>query len=398
MKCDVLFVDTDDNRGFCYNGVWHSHLLDSINHLLIKENVNTYTVSRYMSWINDNVKYGNIINIEKYLKYHYIPFYLYKFMHFNINRKSSDAIESRIFMWLRILENICPKHIIGIQPPAELCIAAHIKGIWIADLQHGVYEGSYYNEEYRAKYNQLGWPSCFLCWDDHSEKKIKKVVEKYSSLKVIGNPWFNRFILDEKDDDIVRNTSREADFITHDKKNILVTLQHNIEGQKQNLKISDIDFGIPLDFLKLVIEETIDINWLIRIHPIVLSRFSPNVVDKYLFEIFHGLDNIEWKKSSTIPLPLILKNTDMHITYNSSVAIEASWFGIQTIMFTNNISDLKTFDFLINNRFVKAITNDKDKLIECILSEEIFKNKKTVYKKNIKNYSQFISKIINNNI
>jgi len=389
-QLDVLFVCTDHDRGFFYNEKHFAQLIDTINEDLIQNNIKTGTISRLPSKYKPENKYGNIYSINNLLKYNYILNKYSKFVYGDISRTSIQPVELGIDMWLRVIDRTKPKYIISIEPTIELCIASKLRNIEIAELQHGVLSSvNYYSENFRAKYGQMGWPTLLLCWDIDSENWAKKNIGKYVKTKVIGNPWVNRFIRQDVNDNLVIDEITNLPDLKKDKKNILVSLQYDLTDKYVN------EVGIPYQLLDFIKKDGNEYNWLLRIHPVEIKKTGYKNLDQKLKNIFSNASNIEWDKSSRSALPALLLNTDLHITWNSAVTIEASWFGIRTALLSNDTSNIeKYFSAQLENGYASIIQN-KSSAIGSWISQYISKPKVKNYRSSYyDSYKVYLNELI----
>lgn len=324
-KADVLFVCADENLSYVYKGKRYSPLIHSVYEDLYRYNLKVALISRSNSKYQPKEVFGTMYTFNKLQKN---LSHLYKYsnaIYGDFSRNTHNSLLSRVEMWLLILRRTTPKYIIGIQPPLELCIASNLLNINIADLQHGVLSNEgYYGEKYRDCCNQLGWPTHLLCWDVDSETWAKEHIGKHVKTWVIGNPWVNRFILVDKYDDLVNKEFKKRFLKTEDKLTILVSLQYGEDNENIN------SIGIPYVLLNYIKNKGHKFNWLLRIHPVVLVNEGILDLNKKFNSLFQNYNNIEWEECSLSPLPLILGKVKLHITWNSAVTTEASWFGVKT--------------------------------------------------------------------
>jgi hypothetical protein len=346
-----LFVCADENLTYSYNGKRYSPLIHSLYEDLERLNLKVSLINRSASKYTPKEIFGTSYTINKLLK---SINHLNKYrglIYGDISRFIHNSLISHVEMWIAILQRVNPKFIIGIQPPMELCIASNLLGIKIADLQHGLLscEG-YYGKKYRDCCNQLGWPNHILCWDVESEEWVNNNIFSYVDPIIIGNPWINRFIVREKNDNLVNDEFIKFTKKTDEKPTILVSLQYATDGENLN------SIGIPYALLDYIKIKGHRFNWLLRIHPIILNNRNLSDINDEFCSVFSKYDNIEWLLCSKAPLPIVFLKSNLHITWNSAVAKEASWFGIKTAVldphslnFFNN--DIKSgyIDFVENN-------------------------------------------------
>ena len=232
-------------------------------------------------------------------------------------------------IWKKILVRVEPEAVIGIQPCRFLCIAAKDLGVKVFDYQHGVISKDHLWYGHKLPFEMRGeeLPSGILCWDQASADALSSWAQERSvEVVVLGNPWVRRFIVQDEADDLVFGQSVDMYLAQPMKPSILVSLQWGL-GEKY-YKNSGFN-GIMSDSLKGVILKTQEkYNWLIRLHPVQLRGVEEKIVKQKLKNMFEGCNGVEWEAASNAPLPLVLKNCDLHLTDMSTVVKEAAWFGV----------------------------------------------------------------------
>jgi hypothetical protein len=236
-------------------------------------------------------------------------------------------------LWLNILARVKPQMVIGIQPDISLCRAGRVLGVPVYDIQHGVIESSnsWYGEILERNSEDAELPSGFLCWDHESAKVLEAwAPARGAEVLVVGHPWYQRFRNPSANDGLVREALQSSRIAVGDKPTILVALQWGLHIHYY----ADTDFNhVMCDALESVILQTQgQYQWLLRLHPLQLTGAEGDHCEKYLAATFGHLADVEWYKTSTVPLPLLLSQVDLHITDMSSVVIEASWFGIPSAL------------------------------------------------------------------
>ena len=230
-------------------------------------------------------------------------------------------------VWGAVLDRVQPLKVVGIQPSRELCVACHKRGIWVADVQHGVIGDGHpwYAASTRGADPVEFLPDAFLCWDRESQM----VIDSWGAAKkirthAIGNRWIARFRKLEPHDRLVNNLTRKFDSQnTNDigRPSILVSLSW---GE------ADIPNGFMVDGLRDTIRATADqYHWSVRLHPNQLNGFATDEGSRfrtYFRENLEGL--VEWEAATKTALPAVLRTTDLAISWNSSVCIEAAIMGI----------------------------------------------------------------------
>lgn len=241
-------------------------------------------------------------------------------------------------LWLKIINCCRPKLVIGIQPCLQLCRVCKMMNIPVYDLQHGVIceEESWYRENIKDGMDIKGLPSGFLCWDAASAGTLKKWASpKGCKIYAVGNPWVKRFVEKNNDDVLVKEAINDFVFDNCGRLNILISLQWGLKDHGYSCSKNQ--------FMPDCLEELIKkyqncFNWLIRLHPVQTCGKEKILVNKYLQDKFGASNNVEWVQATKTPLPILLNITDAHITFWSSVTVEAAWYGIQTALLDPEIA------------------------------------------------------------
>lgn len=325
----VMLVCGDGDRGLVFSGKRYAQLLDSINDRLTEAGIETLTVSLPFSKLSTDSAYGNVFSVNGMLGRASVRD---KFTRL-IARIFSCRSVARIEAWSKILDRVQPKVIIGIQPPSEFCIAAKNKGIWVADLQHGIVsDEGYYGPAYREKYDQSGWPSCILCWDAATENWIRNQIGALTSTKVIGHPWVIRFIYPHNSDKLVNEYIHNVVAEKPARLTILVSLQWGLCDCHET--------GLPEELLKFIKGDGQAFDWWLRVHPVMLQGMRRAETFASLASLFSSYPNVFWEHCTDLPLPLVLKQVTLHMTVSSAVTIEAGWFGVKTALLGQNTTQL----------------------------------------------------------
>ena len=108
------------------------------------------------------------------------------------------------------------------------------------------------------------------------------------------------------------------------KTRILVSLSWGFTTQIKNGIISD-------KIIELILNTHNQISWQLRLHPNQVKGFATEE-SKAFFKIFDNRlkDKCVWEITTYSPLPVVLKNIDLHIAWDSSVAIEAAQLGVKS--------------------------------------------------------------------
>ena len=186
------------------------------------------------------------------------------------------------------------------------------------DLQHGI-AGAANHMAY------CGWvrlpkggyeiiPDNFWCWTDEDASAIhtwgdrqNPVVNTY----VGGNIWQRLWIEDKFPKNVFMSTMKDVGFLHDSGIKILFTMQTG---------------DVPLILFDLIKKSPVSWSWWIRCHPNQLENLSSIIEELSQFE------NVEISNSSIAPMPLLLKNANVHITGWSAVIYEAMDFGVLNIV------------------------------------------------------------------
>lgn len=202
-------------------------------------------------------------------------------------------------------------------------LACNEFGIPSIDIQHGVQGALHvaygrWNAVSGDGYNLL--PDYFWCWSDEEAQNIYSWSSDNSIRHkpiVGGNLFLEQVQKGEiffKEEENLKKEINNSYF----KKHILVTLQPiNYKGTLERLA-SCMDCT-PKEWM-----------WWIRLHPSMHSNKGDIV--KFLEKKVNSFKNINVEKATDLPLYLLLKHVDVHITSFSSVVIEAEAFGVRSII------------------------------------------------------------------
>ncbi|KGY11304.1 hypothetical protein NM22_15685 [Vibrio tubiashii] len=334
-KSDVLTFACDNDRYIDFNGKKYSPLIDTLEDDLSNLGMTTTSITRIASTIKGNVSYGNALSPEgpfaramilKRLKGGIISGYPFSHYEYSI--------------WQVILDKVKPKVVVGINPSRELCKLCNERGIWVADIQHGVITDSHpwYGETFRSSDPNDWLPNAFLVWDRGSFDVMNKWCSK-RSIDVIqtGNPWISRFLKKEASDKLVTSLTNKYPL--------------NLDSNKRTivLSLSWGDVTIPNGFIHPELEQFMkrhkeDFNWIVRLHPNQIKGFASDEgvkFNKYWEKYFSDFD-VDWEYYSSVPLPLILSIVDYHITWSSSVCIEAAKFDVKSLVMNPEFRSTKS--------------------------------------------------------
>ncbi len=335
-KCDVLLVRSDEDCGYSFRGRIYSPLIDSIGDMLNNNGLQLSSVAKSYSKVKSADAYSApvlynrrdfttaLIGRVATIFYSREKCILWKF-----NRRTK--------FWKLLLEKAKPVCVIGIQPDENLCEACNTSGIPVYDLQHGriSIEHPWYSSNRFENTSSLYLPSGYLLWDDISAEILRQSLpQRKIDIRIVGNPWFSRFMANDERDVIVQNELKNGKISKDDKPVILVSLQWGLDRFYNHSEFN----GVMVDAIERTILETSKYyNWLIRLHPLHIRGSVGQKAQQYLDKTFDSLESVEWHKCSELPLPVVLNQADLHITDSSSVVTEASWMGVHSALLNSSI-------------------------------------------------------------
>ena len=331
LSCaDVLITRHDADCGVEFDEKIYSPLADSVVDLLKKRNFTNVVIATAYSRFSGMKAYSNpkCFNRKFFwvaLKGHFLKLFIGQ------DASVEYRYRNRVLVWKEILDKVKPRLIISVHPEPELCLAAKMQVIPVYDIQHGVIAVE--NWPYAKQLSKRLFsdsPTGILCWDDNSVRALSLWSSQNKVQAIMtGNPWYERFMNHDSKDLVVKRFIHGYEVANCQKTTVLLSLQWGLK----DLYYKNEDFdGFICDELKKVILEFKDFNWLIRLHPVQLRGENFESCCRYLNNLTSNNSNIEWKKASSVPLPLLLSKVDLHITDCSSIVTEASWFGIPSAL------------------------------------------------------------------
>lgn len=325
-KADILAVRHDADCGQLIDGRHYSPMIDSLLDEVQQATVLT-VASPYSYWVG-YASHGHALSFNGAFARELL-----------VNRVRSllgqGSGESDLDTWRRIIGIVRPRYVIGIQPPAALCRACHEHDVFVFDMQHGYIGPNHpaYGESFQIGRSREEIADCILCWDEDSAASLRSwTVHKQIEVRVIGNPWINKFVARRKHDKVIRylENRRGSEGPGGNRPRILVSLQWGLDDPALTPDRALFDGEFMPIALETVIRNTRqDYDWILRPHPV--QRANPKVFSRltaHVKERFGGIIGV----SDIDPLPFVLSGVDLHITYNSSVVIEAELFGVPSAL------------------------------------------------------------------
>lgn len=246
-----------------------------------------------------------------------------------------------------------------------LLLAANKNGIKSMDIQHGVQSEndflfSNWTSIPKGGYELL--PDIFWCWSNVEKGNIDKWTVNsdnlYSSFTG-GNP-----VLEINSDD--ENVKLFHEEILAEKKN----------SSKNILYTHQASFEISELLFKVIQNSPENWKWWFRFHP-----QYPDAQGKVLSKLAkYNFKNVITDNVTEYPLPLLLKNMDLHVTEFSSTVLEAEMLGVPSIILTETGADL--FNKQIASGIAKYVSDSENFFID---SETLLTQKEIIFPNNNEN-------------
>jgi hypothetical protein len=331
-RADVFVVRHDFNCGYRYNGKVYSPIIDTIVEICLKEGMTVRSLATPFSRLVGVRAYNSPIVLNRpFLWVALISRFLAPLI--GIAKSENWKARERTRLWRRVLDCVKPRLVVGIQPDVYLCRACRTLNVPVYDFQHGVIASDHwwYGDKLKNDIDKGDLPTGFLCWDEASAETLAEwSPSRGSSVEVVGNPWFQRFQYPDEKDQLVQDALAQGRVYDNDRPTILVSLQWGLHiHYYQNS-----DFNkVMCNALETAIKRTQEkYNWLLRLHPVQLRGQEGQFCQEYLSREFGHFSTVEWCDSSRLPLPLLLNQSDLHITDMSTVVIEAAWVGVPSAL------------------------------------------------------------------
>ena len=359
QQSDILYLARDTDRHFLYNDLYFSPVIDSLR--LILDDNRLKGIAMALPYSQKTTKaFGGVLKFNRsYLKAEILDIYVSLFF----KGRKKDFFKKRFWEKLLIITDV--KAIIGIQPDKILVNVCKNLGVEIYDLQHGVIAGdSYYQKEYWEEENNLPH---FLLWDEESLAMLNSKLSSFAySSYVVENQWINMWQnISMSDMWALKLDKKIKSFIQPGKQAILLTLQHGVN-------IIGINDTITEELINFIHQTTDRYFWFIRLHPAQKSGKTKKIVLKFLNSRFSKVrEAVEWETPSEVPMPLLLKNVKVHVTFNSASAIEAAKLGVITGLLDRRESIMRQwFKYYMEQGSIQVIPSGLSAMQEWLNSIE----------------------------
>lgn len=190
--------------------------------------------------------------------------------------------------------------------------AANRGGLETISLQHGVQTKEHFAFKFSKGAVVRGLntlPKTYYLWDYYSVADIPS----FSRVMVKGF-WFHDYV---KKMNIKVKRFFDQEFCSH----ILVTTQPST--------------GLLAKEVRLLARANLDSGIFLRLHPSQVSKESFSILDRYLGH----MTNVEYRKASSMALPLLIPICNIHLTGFSSCIIETANLGVMSYTFSPKALD-----------------------------------------------------------
>lgn len=320
--CDVLLFCHDADRGVTLDQLPYSPLMDSLGDELKARGYCCQSVSLPWSKLTGSLAHNHPIAFNRR--------YFWALLQNKFLKQPGQR--PLVSLYEKILTLARPKLVITIGCENALCEAAHRLKVFHVELLHGIGYAKI-RWGWDAK-DPLHLPQGILSLDAVSTQAFSALQAKGVEVKEIPHPFLRRFQSDNVHslpNEWLPNETKHKSY----KKEILISLQWGYFGDhgESDFYSGVLKNGLFYDELENLIQKTEhEVFWRFRFHPVQLRQpakyqklfdFMDHFVQK------HG--NCDWRESSHLPLPSLLRHCSGHITMNSMTSYEAAYFGLPTL-------------------------------------------------------------------
>lgn len=325
----ALLSCNDVDRGTARDGRRFAPLLEGIRELLDELGYVTLNLSHpYAVLSSECVKDGTMTLNHRVFAIRLRTLWLRLF---GADRLKAARVELEGRLYVELFRRLEPEIVFSIQPPWAMCHAARQAGIPVVEAMHGsnIHLDDRIFREHMAHPDRM-LPQYLLTFDDVTHATFTTLCAGRDIVVVRAkDPWLHacrrlpaRRLTADRDPRAQRNGRR-----------VLLTLQWGYDGERGSLR--DI---IPNGILHPALEAAIgaaarhDVTFLVRMHPIQSN--SPGYAHhrSYIESLAARFANVETRRASVDPLPLLLEEACGHVTMSSSAVGEAAAAWVPSLM------------------------------------------------------------------
>lgn len=327
-KPSILYGCSDVDRYVIKNGKLFSPILASIHGYFDSDFVPINVTQSISSFYSKEIQNGHIN-----LNFLYIIDILESGI-FSICgwEKKSSSKRRYVSAYKNIIIKNKVKLVISIQPPIELCLAAHELGIKVVEPMHGMNlatSDKIFVSQFEGVEDFL-IPDYFIAFDEQTYQTLQSIlINRKVEVLYMTHPWHfecyktESALIDKSQ--LISISNLQLDKV------ILLTLQWGYDGEREIFN-NIISNGILHESVIEIIKKHQNIFWLIRLHPLQLKGRFYNRHRKFIAQLCNQFKNTEFVVSSSAPLPLLLKLVNGHLTMCSGAAGEAALLKIPSLM------------------------------------------------------------------
>ena len=311
---DALLFGHDVNRAESLGGKAYSRLEESTAALLAERGITFAKVANQYSLLVGRRAWGHPHSVNRMAARNALTRVV----------ASPDAATAKWFaMYQRLLEQCRPKVIVTLSTPHELARAARRAGIPVVEIDHARGRGA--PSAIELALDPECMPNVLVVFDETTYKGLKPLELKGMELQLCRDPWLARF---QRPQGTLPEEWRFplASRPTHPRR-VLVTLQWGWPAQSLLVK-----GFLPKPIAELINRRLDDTYWFLRLHPVHLRKLGYRHVRSHLRSITRRFPNVDWKVSSSIPLPSMLQESTHHVTWASNSSVEAAQLGIPSAL------------------------------------------------------------------
>lgn len=235
-----------------------------------------------------------------------------------------DAITKR---FVDLIQKVRPRLVMQVSYYSTIGMACNVAcrklGVPVFDIQHGVQGELHVAYGRWRNVPETGYamlPRYFWCWSQDEAETIHRWAGAHSrrhQALVGGNPYLAMWR--KGDSQIVSECDRHLKSIMPaQRRRVLVTLQFGFA--------TETELGNLLEAIRQTINEC---DWWVRFHPTM--EMDEREEASRLF-MSAGLSREHLDLPSSLPLYALLRHVDVHVTHSSSTVIEASHFGVPSVI------------------------------------------------------------------
>jgi len=365
-ECDIIFFCHDVDRSLFLSHCAYSPLIDSVRDEFEKRGFLCDSISLPWSVLTGKRGYGFPICINRSMFSQKVKSYLLKITRLNQIFRI-DNIYNKILIKTKV------KLIISIGSPDDLSHAARSNKVFHVELLHGM------------GYTTLPWgwsdkpseflPQGILALDNISHETFKPLASKGIEIEMIPHPFLKRFLNADSDEfphEWVPKKNNEQKW----RKEILISFQWAYAGDHgPHTEYANIlQNGLFYDEIEQIVKEEDEVLFRFRFHPIQLKNAKYKSLGQFMNFFVEKYPNTEWKESSFLPYPSIVKSCSGNISMSSMSCYDAAAMGVPTLMLCPTIQHggvhEEWYEDLVKEGYVTKNRVDKKLLQNWVQSTE----------------------------